>query len=161
MTYHQLSNNWVLWYHDPFDTKWDISSYVKITTIDTIELFWGIFNILESSVLIEGMYFLMKEGIEPLWENELNINGGCWSYRIQKKIAYTSWIDLSVALCGNTLTKDNYLEKINGISISPKKTFCIIKIWNNDSNINDINIISQIKNLDNTQGIFRAHKERN
>jgi len=28
----------------------------------------------------------MKEGIEPIWENKENINGGYWSFKVSKKI---------------------------------------------------------------------------
>ena len=48
--------------------------------------------------------------------------------------------------CGNTLTSEKYLKSINGISISPNP-FCIIKIWNNNSKINDIKIINNIDKI--------------
>lgn len=160
-SYHQLSDKWVMWFHDPFDSEWGLDSYVKMCEIDTIENFWSVFNKIDKNLLIEGMFFLMKEGIKPLWEDEKNIDGGCWSYRIQKKIAYEAWVNLSIALCGNQLINEKYNENLNGISISPKKSFCIVKIWNNDSKINTINVINKIEKLDNRESIFKAHKDRN
>ena len=72
-------------------------------------------------MLNSGMFFIMKEGIYPLWEDNQNINGGCWSYKIIKKDAYKAWVQLAVSLIGESLsTETNF---INGISISPKKGF--------------------------------------
>jgi hypothetical protein len=31
-----------------------------------------------------GMFFIMREHILPLWEDESNKNGGCFSYKIYK-----------------------------------------------------------------------------
>ena len=76
------------------------------------------------------MLFIMKEGITPLWEDIHNRNGGCFSYKINNKFVAQIWKDLSYSLMGETLTeKELFNNNINGITISPKKNFCIIKIW--------------------------------
>ena len=158
--YHKLSDTWILWFHDPYDTEWDLSSYKKIYEIDSVEVFWNIYNYIDKHLIVDGMFFVMKKGIDPMWEHKDNSDGGCWSYRVQKKNAYEAWLNLSMALCGNTLTSEKYLESINGISMSPKKSFCIIKIWNNDSKINDVRIINSIEKIDNRESIYKAHKDR-
>ena len=159
----QLTNNWVLWFHDPSDNKWDINSYSKLITITNINEFWLAYKFIDSKILIEGMFFLMKENIEPLWENKDNIDGGCWSYKINKYDVYNSWIELSIALVNNSLTKDEENNNIiNGISISPKKTFSIIKIWNNNSEFNNSSLLSKkIPGLYVNNCIFKSHKSRN
>ena len=101
------------------------------------------------------MLFLMKENVEPLWEHEKNINGGCWSFKISKGDLKTSWEELSVNLTSETLCKNS--DIINGISISPKKTFCIIKIWNNDKNKNKSNLLNSVNNLSFDSCIYKAH----
>ena len=85
-SYHKLSNTWVLWFHDPCDTEWGLESYQNIFEFDTIEHFWNLFNNLDKNLITQGMFFIMKKNIVPLWEDEKNENGGCWSYRIQKEI---------------------------------------------------------------------------
>lgn len=159
-SYHKLSNTWVLWFHDPCDTEWGLDSYQNIFEFDTIEHFWSLFNNLDKNLVTQGMFFIMKKNIVPLWEDEKNENGGCWSYRIQKRNSYEAWLNLAMALCGNHLTDQEDSDMINGISISPKKSFCIIKIWNNDSKKNNINIIKNIEKLENSESIYRAHKDR-
>lgn len=154
-----LNSTWVIWFHNPTDNNWELSSYMNLGEIDSIESFWDIYLRLSQNVIQEGMFFLMKKGIKPLWENEENINGGCWSYKVSKKDAYTSWIELSINTCCETLIQD--FSKLNGISISPKKLFCILKIWNNDSSYSNKNNISTISNLNKDNCIYKSHKDRN
>ena len=55
---------------------------------------------------------------------------------------YDIWKKLVYLLIGNTLTNNiELLNNINGISISPKKNFCIIKFWLGDINNLRNNII--------------------
>ena len=154
--------NWVLWFHDPSNPDWSLESYKNIHTMSTIEDFWDLFAILDNRKIQEGMFFIMKENIEPLWENEDNIDGGCWSYKINKRDVYQAWLELSIALCiENILKEDEEQNIINGISISPKKTFCILKVWNSDSTKAQTNTLSKkIPNLFVSQCIYKSHKSR-
>ena len=56
------------------------------------------------------------------------------------------------ALLGNTLSEDeNILKNINGISISPKKNYCIIKLWlANIENFKDTYLYEFINNSINS-----------
>ena len=75
------------------------------------------------------MLFLMRDGIQPTWEDEKNRKGGCFSYKVANKFVTTAWKQLSYTLMGETLTKDiNLRPTINGITISPKKNFCIMRM---------------------------------
>ena len=47
---------------------------------------------------------------------------------------------------------------INGISISPKKNFCIIKIWNNDQTKSDLGLLNnEIPNLNFEECMYKCH----
>lgn len=60
---------------------------------------------------------------------------------------YHIWKSLVYALCGETLFVDKEVNSFaNGLSISPKKTFCIIKIWLSSCQHKDA-IINPIMNL--------------
>jgi hypothetical protein len=54
---------------------------------------------------------------------------------------------------------DSYNKCINGITISPKKNFCIIKIWLTDSKHQDPQMISQVENLTKHGVMFKKHGE--
>ena len=121
-----------LWHHDPKDTNWTLDSYNKLYQIKNVDDFWCIYNSLNTECLKYNMLFLMKNDIKPLWEDESNKYGGTVSLKVFYKDIYNSWMELSMALLGNYICKDESENKlINGISISPKNGFCIIKIWLN------------------------------
>ena len=44
------------------------------------------------------MFFIMREGIEPFWEDPQNVNGGCWSFKISKGNIKKYWTELSIYL---------------------------------------------------------------
>tara|TARA_B110000211_G_C14093141_1_gene560676 strand:+ start:14368 stop:14775 length:408 start_codon:yes stop_codon:yes gene_type:complete len=89
--------------------------------------------------------------IEPRWEDVHNKRGGYWSFKIENNVAVKSWDVLSKFLIGETLCDNHSI--INGISISPKKQFCIIKIWNNDAECRDVALLS-----DEIKTVFNIHE---
>jgi len=126
-----LNDVWVLWFHKVNDSNWDLSSYIKVyemsTYNDILFILKGIDNI------SAGMFFLMKKGISPIFEDENNINGGYWSIRVTKKDSFDYWQKIIYYMCINSITIDKkYDNKINGLSISPKINNCIFKIWTSD-----------------------------
>ena len=123
-----LKSRWVLWFHKVNDNNWGIESYSKIFEITTY--FDILFIIKEMENITSGMFFLMKEGISPIFEDTNNVNGGYWSMRITKKDAFSFWEKIIYNLCLDTITNNDQL--INGISISPKINNCIFKIWNSN-----------------------------
>ena len=157
-----LQDKWVIWFHDPKEQDWSLSSYKKLWTIETIEDFWILHKVLDEKKVQEGMFFLMKENIDPIWENEQNINGGCWSYKISKRDIYPSWLELAMALTNEKILKDENNNDINGISISPRKSFNILKIWNKNVDTSSNELLSKkIPKLFVSQCIYKSHKSRN
>lgn len=156
-----LNDKWCLWYHNPEDKNWKINSYDNIYTFNSIERFWKLHNSMKDGVINSGMFFLMRKGIFPIWEDKHNIHGGCWSYKIPKKNSHDAWIDLSVRLIAEQLCNNS--SSVNGISISPKKEFCVIKVWNQDSKKRDdatllINDSEHFKNNPSKYSVFLEQK---
>lgn len=156
---HVLHTEWTLWYHVPNDKKWDKESYKKIIDITTIEDYWRIHNYLKAAHLENGMYFLMRKNILPMWEDSHNKNGGSWSFKIDKKDIYNMWIELSIAVLGECMMNDEKDSKIiNGITTSPKKGFCIVKIWNSDKKQCSKSLLKDnIQYVDLSQCIYKSH----
>ena len=50
-----------------------------------------------------------------------------------------------------------YYKNINGITLSPKKKFCILKIWMKDCTLKDKDIFININNLSINDCIFKKH----
>jgi hypothetical protein len=148
-----LSTNLVLWNHNINDQNWDLDSYKQIAIYKTIEDFWMYSNELTSKLINYGMFFLMKEGIMPTWEDPLNIEGGCISIKLSLMEAVELWNKISVYL-----VSDSFNDKINGISISPKRNFNIIKIWvKEEIDMNTYKLPDEF-NLNNKIVLFRVHK---
>ena len=149
---NKLDFKWTLWYHDPDDKKWDLNSYIKISTFTTLEEILTYYD--EIKIFTHGMFFVMKENIPPIWEDPANIKGGIMTYKLLKNISNKVWEELSMSLVGGSLTDD--YTYINGISISPKINNCIIKIWIKDSTMmNSIKFNNDINLLKNYQSIHK------
>jgi hypothetical protein len=127
---HNLNGKWNMYYHLPHDKCWELSSYsVIMRDIDTAEQVISLNNTIHDNIIKNCMLFVMRDGITPMWEDPKNRNGGCFSYKIINKHAPEVWKTLFYLLCGETLCiSSEYSKHINGITISPKKHFCIIKI---------------------------------
>jgi len=141
--YSPLIDKWVLYYHLPDDTSWDLASYTAIMTdIDGPEKLISINEVIPDVIIKNAMLFVMRSGIAPMWEDERNRHGGYLSFKIVNKLVHHVWKTMFYGVCGETLfekKEDN--RYINGLSISPKKTFCIIKIWLSDACVKDSPII--------------------
>tara|TARA_B100001123_G_scaffold363395_1_gene421161 strand:+ start:148 stop:672 length:525 start_codon:yes stop_codon:yes gene_type:complete len=156
---HPLYDKWVLWAHLPHDTDWSLSSYSKILELSTIEQVISLYNSIPALMVRNCMLFLMRRGINPTWEDEKNSNGGCFSFKVSNKAVPAVWKELSYLLTGETVSIDRDFQKnITGITISPKKSFCILKIWMCDLNYQNPKNIARIKGLPIQGCLFKKHK---
>ena len=151
-----FNNQWKLWQHEPLNTKWDLDSYNTLMSINNTNEFWSIYQLLNIECLKYNMLFFMKNDIVPLWEDDMNINGGALSIKVLYKDIYNCWMELSMALIGEYITQ-NYedINKINGISISPKKGFCILKVWTNTNDKIEYN--NSIPSLTFNNSIYKPY----
>jgi hypothetical protein len=157
--FHELSQKWSLWAHLPHDTDWSINSYKKVYTTTTVEETIAITETLPPILVQNCMLFWMREGIKPTWEDPKNRAGGCFSYKVINKTVYDSWKELTYFTLGNTLSKQSsFVDKVTGFTISPKKNFCIIKIWMADcANQNPAIVTNEIKGIVSQGCIFKKH----
>lgn len=125
------SGSWSLYYHSLAETKWSLATFQKVATMATWRDFWAVVEELSPASLADGMFFLMRDPIPPLWENAQNIYGGSYSMRIPKDSAGEAFVAYAIAAMIGEATTDA-ANGINGLSISPKRGFCIIKVWNKD-----------------------------
>jgi len=164
---YALNNNWTCWIHYQNDNIWTLDRYQSITTLSNLKDAVLFIENLDENIIKKSMLFFMKDSILPLWESEDNINGGCFSYKINNINIVNIFKILLYKILGNTLTSDeNILNNINGISISPKKNFCIIKIWMRNKNIivnydyssnKDPFAIHTIFNIEEQLCVFKEH----
>lgn len=153
-----LNVRYNLYYHLPNDTHWDISSYKIIKSFTTIEELVSLNENLPKNIIKYCMLFIMKNGIAPMWEDPRNKNGGCFSYKVYNKYVVEIWKQMVYAFCGESLmvNKEN-MKYVTGITISPKKNFCILKIWIENIKLQNPEEVISIENLSKMGVLFKAH----
>lgn len=158
-TFHKLSDSWTLWAHLPHNTDWSIKSYIPISTFTTVEETIGVTETLPPILIENCMLFMMREGVKPTWEDPKNRNGGCFSYKVSNKQVHKVWKDLTYAVVGSSISKNmSFVNCVTGITISPKKNFCIIKIWMTDcSNQNPGIVTADVKGIMPHGCLFKKH----
>lgn len=157
-SFHKLSHQWTLWAHLPHDTNWAASSYKKIYDFETAEAAIAIFETLPPKLVMNCMLFLMRKGIVPMWEDAKNRNGGCFSYKVANKEVNQAWKQLSYVTVGETISTNlTVLPHVNGITISPKKNFCIIKIWMANCNFQNAGVVRELEGITAHGCLFKKH----
>lgn len=158
-------DDFVVWYHSITDSSWEKESYINLCEglenkcVNTLGDLNKIYTAYDKNVSA-GMFFLMRKGVLPQWEDPSNINGGYWSFKVQKKSANEVWLQLTSAFVGNTLLKDAKMSgEITGISVSPKISNCVMKIWNGDSKMCSKDIFTdKIKFLEPSGLMYKPNK---
>jgi len=154
-----LNDTWVLWFHSITETSFSNNTYRKVAEVSTIKEFYELFNCFET--FNKGMFYLMRKGIFPKWEDTKNIKGGYFSYKISKQISEKVFRELCCSCIGECLTKKfENMKTINGVSYSPKINNTIIKILNNDASMGDKRLLSDnIEHLHPNTSRFKPHME--
>jgi translation initiation factor 4E len=125
-----LPTTYTLWFHSSSDNDWTIGSYHEIFSFSTPEEFWTVNEVIlsKSKMLLNGMFFIMKQGIKPMWEDSKNSKGGCVSWKLEKPDVPSAWENMAALFVTKDLGDFNKFIP-TGISISPKKNNNIIKLW--------------------------------
>jgi translation initiation factor 4E len=144
----------------------------KIAEFGTVEDFWGIFQHLRKPDSCKAgiEYFMFKEPIKPMWEDENNKNGGRISIKLRKAFTTIIWEEMIFILIGGILPKE-MKDEINGIVVTSRKEYNTLQIWfkNYDTNlikdleqcIRDILVIPPEVNLEIKQFYKNNKKEYN
>jgi len=134
------TGQWTLYFHSPKEKRWSLDSYTQITTATTWNDVFSTLNEITDAKLKGGMFFWMRAGIPPLWENHQNIRGGSYSLRGSIETGLDVFLRYMVGAMAGVASTDP-ADTIVGISISPKTVdrgnqqaigFYVIKIWNQD-----------------------------
>ena len=126
-----IGHKYTLWCHDINNKNWNISGYKKLVVFNNVSSFWQIINNFSKIGIKFNHFFLMKDDIEPTWEHEENRKGGVCSFKIELNKSPDVFQHLCIHMVCGLLTEK--YDDINGISMSPKNNWAIIKIWNKDS----------------------------
>lgn len=127
---YNLNTKWTLWFHSINEKDWSIKSYQKILEINNLFDLNILINTVESNHLQNGMFFVMKDDILPIWEYPDNREGYSLSYKIPGSFLKDNWNLILLKMFNEDIfNNEDKSNLVNGLSISPKKEFNIIKIW--------------------------------
>lgn len=127
---YNLNTKWTLWFHSINEKDWSINSYQKILEINNLFDLNILINTVESNHLQNGMFFVMKDDILPIWEYPDNREGYSLSYKIPGSFLKDNWNLILLKMFNEDIfNNEDKSNLVNGLSISPKKEFNIIKIW--------------------------------
>lgn len=122
---------WTLYFHSPAEKRWSIDTFHKLGAVSTWAEFWALVNALEEPKWSRGMFFWMQGTVPPLWENFQNIKGGSYSMCIGEADSIDIFHRYTIGCMLKVVTSGE--DTVQGITISPKKGFHVIKIWNKDA----------------------------
>jgi len=134
---HPLQNRWTLWFFKNEKGKQWKDNCRPVTTFDTVEDFWAIYNHIQlSSKLPTGCdYMLFKEGIVPEWEDAKNRDGGRWLLTTDKKKRAADldriWLETLLCLIGEAF--DDASEDICGAWVQIRQKNDKVAIWTGDA----------------------------
>lgn len=123
----KLNSVWNVWTHDIFNKDWSLQSYGHVFKIDNIADMWRFLNNMKEFNYTKTHFFIMRDGIKPIWEDEPNRGGGICKIKIEEN-ALDAWEDLVIYTLNEDIVAN--FSTINGVSFNPKNNHTIIKIWN-------------------------------
>ena len=153
-----LLDKWVLYAHLPNDTAWTLESYRHVLGFNALEEGVALARGLPDITVKKCMLFLMRSNVEPRWEDPLNKDGGCFSFKVANKQVVQGWRNLMYSAIGETVFDIEQLNSaMTGITISPKKSFSIIKVWLRDCKNQDPKTMNAVAGLSLEGCIFKRH----
>ncbi|KAM3514948.1 hypothetical protein MY11210_001426 [Beauveria gryllotalpidicola] len=162
---HPLKDAWSFWYRPPISKAHGYIEYENtlhgIATIRTAEEFWEVYSHLKrpSSLPVVSDYHLFKKDIRPIWEDEVNRNGGKWVVRMKKGVADRHWEDLLLSLIGDEFGDAG--EEVCGAVLSMRNGEDILSIWTRTDGGRVLKIRETMKRIlnfpPNTRVEFKSH----
>jgi len=133
MALHPLPSQWQLWAHLPHDNDWSMASYTSVMKLTYVEELIALTHAMPEKLIASCMLFFMRDTVHPTWEDPKNRDGGCFSYKVPNKSVADTWKELWMLLAGETVGDKALAAAVTGLSVSPKKGFCVVKIWMTNS----------------------------
>jgi len=158
-----LSETFTLWFHSSSDQDWSLNSYHEIFNFNTVNEFMTLLMAINTrpKMLLNGMFFIMRQGIKPTWEDPLNRDGGCFTWKVEKEDVLSAWENMCMLFVSGELNQVFEKYGFNGISISPKKINNILKVWlrDNPSEEEITNLVMPINcNFGTVPRLYKSHQ---
>lgn len=174
----KLNTVWKMWAHENSNPDWSLDSYNLIYSISSVGEMWRLLNNFSNLDKSVRQYYIMRDGITPIWEDNNNKQGAICSIMVDNinKSTSQSGGDLGVGTFGAILilvlnesfVKNNTI--INGLCYSIKSRSVLIKLWIKDGEANKnfretlplpiLNHVDMILSNVDTRGYYRSNKSK-
>lgn len=133
---HPLQFKWGLWFYKVDKAKTWASNLKLVTSFDTVEDFWSLYNhVQRASKLPPGCdYSMFKDGIQPMWEDEQNKQGGRWVINLNKQQRHLEldnfWQETLLCLIGEAFDDSSF--NVCGAVVSIRNKGDKLGLWTRD-----------------------------
>jgi len=149
-----LENEWSFWFDQYLGKDLSVKEYEtslrSLGLFSTVQAFWKYYNNIPSVETLgpRKSYHLMKKGIKPLWEDESNVSGGSFTFKVSLEETPQVWMTLLLAVVGEQLSSTLKTgDDICGLSVSIRKGEAMFSIWNKRSELKENNYEANIRSL--------------
>jgi len=155
------TGSWSVYYHEPENDVWTAESYKKIDTVNSWERLGSLLKELGPHKTTNGLLRVMRGDYSPLWENNANIYGGSYCLKVRRRNAIEVFNRYLAAAALDICAWDKE-NTIVGVTISPKKESCIIKIWNLDAKRfgNPTDLVIFHEDIKHEEILYRRHTDQ-
>ena len=80
-SFTKLNNHWSFYLHLHDNSDWSLESYIKMLEFDDVENAILLNDEINYDLIKKSMIFVMRDNVKPMWEDENNKFGGCFSYK--------------------------------------------------------------------------------
>lgn len=132
-TIHPLRDVWTFWFRPPISKANGYVEYEKsihaIAHVSTVEEFKTACEYLKhpSDLPEKSDYHLFKHGIRPIWEDDVNKQGGKWVVHLKKGAADRFWEQTLFACIGDQFGDDR--DEVCGVVLSVRNGEDTLSIW--------------------------------
>lgn len=124
-----FNDTWRAYVHHPNVTDWTHASYKSVGVLSGVDDFWLLWNACEP-VITRTMMFVMRENVFPTWDDAACIDGAIGSALVPETRAPEVFREMVGMALGEWLARcPGRWSEVNGVSIAPKKEFCVVKLW--------------------------------
>eukprot|EP01065_Artemidia_motanka_P051639 TRINITY_DN9137_c0_g1_i1.p1 TRINITY_DN9137_c0_g1~~TRINITY_DN9137_c0_g1_i1.p1 ORF type:complete len:388 (+),score=88.79 TRINITY_DN9137_c0_g1_i1:69-1166(+) len=129
---HDLSDSWAINWRQRPDPQADESSYAAllkpIADFSTVEDFWSTYMHLQQpdQIPVNTEFTMFRSGVQPIWEDPQNIDGGKFQIRLQKGYASEAWEDVVLHTVGCQFEPH---DEVAGCIISVRPKEDVLSIW--------------------------------
>jgi hypothetical protein len=131
-----LARTWVAWMHASASNDWSLASYKAVSVCGSVEELWAAWRAV-AGFTRDAMFFFMKEGYPPRWDEPVYAKGGYLSFKVDTASINRCFEEVLCKLAGGSLLVGSAGcdDGLVGASISVKGKIAIVKVWCTDRNI--------------------------